>query len=134
MRERAKEEKNQRTRDEAAADVHAKIAELPEPDRARAQRLHELITAAAPELAPRTYYGMPAYTRNGKVVVFFKPARSSSPLRDPRLRAGGASRRRLDVAHLVRADGADKGRRAADRRPREAGRELSAPRDEGNDR
>ena len=74
MRERAKEAKAQQSLAEAAAEVVAKIAELPEPDRSMAQRLHQLITAAAPQLDPRTYYGMPAYARNGKVVAFFKPA------------------------------------------------------------
>jgi len=74
MRERAKEAKAQQTLAEAAADVVAKIAELPEPDRGMAQRLHELITTAAPNLDPRTYYGMPAYARDGKVVCFYKPA------------------------------------------------------------
>jgi uncharacterized protein YdhG (YjbR/CyaY superfamily) len=74
MRERAKEAKAQQSLAEAAAEVVAKIAELPEPDRGMAQRIHELITAAAPNLDPRTYYGMPAYARDGKVVVFYKPA------------------------------------------------------------
>ena len=74
MRERAKEAKAQQSLAEAAAEVVAKIAELPEPDRAMAQRLHELITTAAPNLDPRTYYGMPAYARDGKVVAFYKPA------------------------------------------------------------
>jgi len=74
MRERAKEAKAQQSLAEAAADVVAKIAELPEPDRGMAQRLHELITTAAPNLDPRTYYGMPAYARDGKVVCFYKPA------------------------------------------------------------
>jgi uncharacterized protein YdhG (YjbR/CyaY superfamily) len=74
MRERAKEAKAQLTAAEGAAEVRAKIAEMSEPDRSIAQRLHELITAAVPELTVRTYYGMPAYARNGKVVAFYKPA------------------------------------------------------------
>jgi uncharacterized protein YdhG (YjbR/CyaY superfamily) len=74
MRERAKEAKAQQSAVEAEAEVRAKIAELPEPDRAIAERLHTLITDAAPELAARTWYGMPAYARNGKIVCFFKPA------------------------------------------------------------
>jgi len=55
-------------------DVLAKIAEMSEPDRALAERLHAVITASAPALSPRTWYGMPAYARDGKVVCFFQPA------------------------------------------------------------
>jgi len=51
-----------------------KIAEMPEPDRALAERLHAIIKASAPELAPTTWYGMPAYARDGKVVCFFQSA------------------------------------------------------------
>jgi uncharacterized protein YdhG (YjbR/CyaY superfamily) len=54
--------------------VLAKIAEMPEPDRAMAERLHALITASAPALSPRTWYGMPAYALDGKVVCFFQSA------------------------------------------------------------
>jgi uncharacterized protein YdhG (YjbR/CyaY superfamily) len=56
------------------SDVLAKIAEMTGPDRALAERLHALITASAPGLAPRTWYGMPAYAKNGKIVCFFQPA------------------------------------------------------------
>ena len=55
-------------------DVLAKIAEMPEPDRALAERLHAIIRANAPALAPKTWYGMPAYARDGKVVCFFQSA------------------------------------------------------------
>jgi uncharacterized protein YdhG (YjbR/CyaY superfamily) len=56
-------------------DVLATIAAMPEPDRAMAERLHEIIKASAPELSPKTWYGMPAYaTRDGKVVCFFQSA------------------------------------------------------------
>ena len=55
-------------------DLLAKIAEMTGPDRALAERLHALITASAPGLAPRTWYGMPAYARDGKIVCFFQPA------------------------------------------------------------
>ena len=80
MQERAKEVKAASRRgprankadDEAA--VLAKIAELPEPDRALAERLHAIITASAPVLAPKLWYGMPAYARDGKVVCFFQAA------------------------------------------------------------
>jgi uncharacterized protein YdhG (YjbR/CyaY superfamily) len=54
--------------------VLAKIAEMPKADRAMAKRLHTIIKANAPELAPRTWYGMPAYARNGKVVCYFRDA------------------------------------------------------------
>jgi len=55
-------------------DVLAKIAAMPEPDRTMATRLHAIVMAAAPGLAPRTWYGMPAYARDGKVVCFFQSA------------------------------------------------------------
>jgi hypothetical protein len=55
-------------------DVLAKIAEMPEPDRAMAERLHAIIKASAPALSPRTWYGMPAYAHDGNVVCFFQPA------------------------------------------------------------
>jgi uncharacterized protein YdhG (YjbR/CyaY superfamily) len=73
MKERARELKRSRAAD-GAAEVHAKIAEMPEPDRVIAERLHALITETAPELAPRTWYGMPAYAKDGKVVCFFQSA------------------------------------------------------------
>jgi uncharacterized protein YdhG (YjbR/CyaY superfamily) len=55
-------------------DVLAKIAEMPEPERAMARRLHEIIKASAPALSPKTWYGMPAYAKDGKVVCFFQSA------------------------------------------------------------
>jgi uncharacterized protein YdhG (YjbR/CyaY superfamily) len=70
MRERAREAK----RGSAEIDVLEKIAEMAEPDRAMAERLHALIKASAPDLSPRTWYGMPAYAKGGEVVVFFQPA------------------------------------------------------------
>ncbi len=60
------------SKEEGEADVLAKIAEMAEPDRAIAQRLHALIAEAAPELTPRTWYGMPAYAKDGKVLCFFQ--------------------------------------------------------------
>ena len=77
MRERSKELKAVARRGGKAdgeSDVLAKIAEMPEPDRAMAERLHALITASAPALAPRTWYGMPAYAKDGNVVCFFQSA------------------------------------------------------------
>jgi uncharacterized protein YdhG (YjbR/CyaY superfamily) len=56
------------------SDVLAKIAEMPEADRVKAERLHALIKASAPELSPRTWYGMPAYAKDGNVVCFFQSA------------------------------------------------------------
>ena len=52
----------------------AKIAEMPEPDRAMAERLHAIVKASAPSLSPKTWYGMPAYAKDGKVVCFFQSA------------------------------------------------------------
>jgi uncharacterized protein YdhG (YjbR/CyaY superfamily) len=59
---------------DAERDVLAKIAEMPEPDRAMAERLHAIVKASAPALAPKTWYGMPAYAKDGKVVCFFQAA------------------------------------------------------------
>jgi hypothetical protein len=80
MKERAKELKAAARRgpgagkqDEETA-VLAKIAEMPEPDRAMGERLHALIKASAPALSPRLWYGMPAYAKDGKVVCFFQSA------------------------------------------------------------
>jgi uncharacterized protein YdhG (YjbR/CyaY superfamily) len=56
------------------SDVLAKIAEMKGPDRAMAKRIHEIVKASAPDLSPRTWYGMPAYARDGKVVCFFQSA------------------------------------------------------------
>ena len=78
MKERAKELKAEARADQDKADgegaVLAKIDEMPEPDRAMAKRLHAVIKASAPALSPRTWYGMPAYARDGKVVCFFQSA------------------------------------------------------------
>jgi uncharacterized protein YdhG (YjbR/CyaY superfamily) len=75
MRERAKEVKAAASRAEAEKDVLAKIAEMEESDRVMAERLHALIKSSAPELSPRTWYGMPAYAKDGNVVCFFQDAR-----------------------------------------------------------
>src|SRR5450756_1157782 len=80
MKERAQELKAAGRRGPRAdkadgeSDVRAKIAEMPEPDRAMAERLHAIIKASAPALSPRTWYGMPAYARDGNVVCFFQSA------------------------------------------------------------
>ena len=78
MKERAKELKAEaranKDRAEGESEVLAKIAELPEPERAMANRLHEIIKASAPALSPKTWYGMPAYAKDGKIVCFFQSA------------------------------------------------------------
>lgn len=70
MKERARELKASKA--DGESDVLAKIAEMPEADRSIAERLHGLIKSTAPGLAPKTWYGMPAYARDGKVVCFFQ--------------------------------------------------------------
>jgi uncharacterized protein YdhG (YjbR/CyaY superfamily) len=80
MRERAQELKAAARRGPRAGkadgerDVLAKITEMPGPDRAMAERLHALVKASAPALSPKTWYGMPAYAKDGKVVCFFQSA------------------------------------------------------------
>jgi uncharacterized protein YdhG (YjbR/CyaY superfamily) len=76
MKERAHELKAAARADKADGEsaVLAKIAEMPEPDRAMAKRLHAIIKASAPALSPKTWYGMPAYAKDGKVVCFFQSA------------------------------------------------------------
>jgi uncharacterized protein YdhG (YjbR/CyaY superfamily) len=73
MKETLNERRRARSGDaDGEADVFAKIAEMPESDRVMAERIHALIRATAPTLSPRTWYGMPAYTKDGKVVCFFQ--------------------------------------------------------------
>ena len=80
MQESARERKTASRRDpdkdraEGERDVLAKIADMPEADRVMAERLHALVTATAPYLVPKTYYGMPAYAKDGKVICFFQAA------------------------------------------------------------
>jgi uncharacterized protein YdhG (YjbR/CyaY superfamily) len=74
MKERAQELKAEARRADGESALLAKIAEMPRPDRAMATRLHELIKASAPALSPKTWYGMPAYAKEGKVVCYFTPA------------------------------------------------------------
>ena len=79
MRERAKElkaeERVNKKRAEGESDLLAKIAEMQEPDRAMAQRLHEIVKASAPALSPKTWYEMPAYAdKDGKIVCYFQSA------------------------------------------------------------
>jgi hypothetical protein len=74
IKERAKEQKAASTKADAAADLLAKIADMAAPDRAMAARLHAVITTSAPALSPKTWYGMPAYAKDDKIVCFFQPA------------------------------------------------------------
>jgi uncharacterized protein YdhG (YjbR/CyaY superfamily) len=74
MKERAQELKAEARKADGESAVLTKIAEMPGPDRAMAERLHALIKASAPTLAPKTWYGMPAYAKDGKVVCFFQSA------------------------------------------------------------
>jgi uncharacterized protein YdhG (YjbR/CyaY superfamily) len=76
MKERARELKAEARGDKADGEsaVLAKIAEMPEPDRAMARRLHALIKTSAPALSPKTWYGMPAYAKDGKAVCYFQSA------------------------------------------------------------
>ena len=74
MKERAKELKAEARRADGESAVLAKIAEMGESDRAMAERLHAIIMASAPALSPKTWYGMPAYAKDGKVVCYFQSA------------------------------------------------------------
>jgi uncharacterized protein YdhG (YjbR/CyaY superfamily) len=78
MKERARELKAEarlgKQKADGERDVLEKIAEMPKADRTMATRIHEIVKATAPELSPKTWYGMPAYARDGKVVCYFTPA------------------------------------------------------------
>ncbi|HEV7125992.1 MAG TPA: DUF1801 domain-containing protein [Ktedonobacterales bacterium] len=74
MRQRAHEQKAGADKADGEREVLAKIAEMAAPDRAMAERLHAIIMASAPALSSKTWYGMPAYARDGKIVCFFQPA------------------------------------------------------------
>jgi uncharacterized protein YdhG (YjbR/CyaY superfamily) len=74
MRSRLQELKASEDREAGERDLTAKLADMPEPDRAMGQRFHELMSKNFPEMAPKTYYGMPAYAKDGKTIVWFKAA------------------------------------------------------------
>ena len=74
MKERVRELKAEKNKAEWESELLAKIAEMQEPDRVMAERIHAIVTAAAPSLSPKTWYGMPAYAKDGKVVCFFQSA------------------------------------------------------------
>jgi uncharacterized protein YdhG (YjbR/CyaY superfamily) len=98
MRERSQEVKaaGRRGKEDGEIEVRAKISEMPETDRAMAERLHAIITTSAPVLAPRTWYGMPAYAKDGKVVCFFQSAQ--------KFKSRYATLGFSDVAHLDDGD------------------------------
>src|SRR6185312_8229385 len=73
-RERVRELKANASREEGERDLLEKIAAMSAPDRAMAERLHAIITASAPDLAPKTWYGQPAYAKDDKIICFFQPA------------------------------------------------------------
>jgi uncharacterized protein YdhG (YjbR/CyaY superfamily) len=103
MKERAQELKADARRGPRAGkadgeqEVLAKIAEMPEPDRAKAERLHAIIKASAPELSPRTWYGMPAYAKDGKVVCFFQ---SAQKFKTRYATLGFSDKANLDEGHM----------------------------------
>jgi uncharacterized protein YdhG (YjbR/CyaY superfamily) len=74
MKEHAKEMKAAAGKADQESEVLAKIAEMPESDRVMAERIHAVVKASAPDLSPKTWYGMPAYAKDGKVVCFFQAA------------------------------------------------------------
>jgi uncharacterized protein YdhG (YjbR/CyaY superfamily) len=74
MKERSRELKAEADKADGERALLAKLAEMPEPDRAMGERLHAIVKASAPDLTPKTWYGMPAYAKDGKVVCFFTPA------------------------------------------------------------
>jgi len=74
MKERAQELKAEARKADGESALLAKVAEMPEPDRAMAKRLHSIVKASAPDLSPKTWYGMPAYAKDGKVLCYFQSA------------------------------------------------------------
>lgn len=131
MKEHAKEQKKaarRASREEKAAeavrDVLAKIAEMRNADRVMAERVHAVITANAPSLAPKLWYGMPAYALDGKVVCFFQSAEKFKPATPRSVQRPGEAGRRRDVGVRIRPDRGDARGGGADRRTREAGGEL----------
>ena len=132
MKDRVKEVKAAADKADGESDVLAKIAEMPKRDRAMAERLHAIIKASATTLRPRTWYGMPAYAKDGNVVLLLpKRAEVQDEVRDVRLQRPGAPRRRHPVADRLRSDEVDRRRRGKDRRAREESGELRTELDTG---
>jgi uncharacterized protein YdhG (YjbR/CyaY superfamily) len=99
MKERAQELRAEagRGKTDGESDVLAKIAEMPEPDRVMAERLHAIIKASAPTLSPKTWYGMPAYAKDDKVVCFFRAAQK---FKDRYATFGFNDKANLDEGHM----------------------------------
>ena len=105
-------------------DVLEKISEMDSTDRVMAERIHAIVTASAPDLTPRTWYGMPAYAKDGTIVCHFR-AEVQDEVPDARLQRQGEPRRRHRVAGRLRPDQADQGRRGQDRGIGQEGGELT---------
>jgi uncharacterized protein YdhG (YjbR/CyaY superfamily) len=97
MKERAQELKAAKNKAEGEGDVLAKIAEMSGPDRALAKRVHALVKASAPALSPKTWYGMPAYAKEGKVVCFFQ---SADKFKSRYATLGFSDQANLDEGHM----------------------------------
>ena len=97
MKERAKELKAEVANADGESAVLAKIAEMQEPDRAMGERLHAIIKASAPVLSPKLWYGMPGYTKDGKVVCFF---RSGQKFKERYMTLGFNDVANLDEGHM----------------------------------
>jgi uncharacterized protein YdhG (YjbR/CyaY superfamily) len=99
MKERSREVRREKggAKGDGERDVLAKIAEMPKADRTMAKRIHRLVKQAAPELEPRTWYGMPAYAKDGKVVCFFQ---SSDKFKSRYATFGFSDRAKLDQGEM----------------------------------
>jgi uncharacterized protein YdhG (YjbR/CyaY superfamily) len=113
MKERAKELKANKDKAAEESAVLAKIAEMPASDRAMGERIHAIVTAAAPDLSPRTWYGMPAYAKDGRVVCFF---RSAHKFKTRYATLGFSDKANLDDGNMWPTDFALKKLTAADER------------------
>ena len=111
MKERAQELKAAKNREEAERDVLAKIAEMPPADRVLAERIHAIVKDAAPDLSPRTWYGMPAYAKDDKIVCFYK---SAHKFKSRYATLGFSDKANLDDGHMWPTDFALKELTAAD--------------------
>jgi uncharacterized protein YdhG (YjbR/CyaY superfamily) len=112
-------------RAEGERDLQASIAKMPEPDRSMAERIHGIVMAAVPDLAPKTYYGMPAYAKDGNVICWFKNA---SKFKTRYATFEFSDKANLDEGAMwpttYALTGVDGRRRGKDRRPSEEGGEL----------
>ncbi len=108
MKERVKELKAEGLRADGEKDVLAKIAEMPESDRIMGERIHAIMKATAPDLVPRTWYGMPAYTKDGNVLCFFRSAQKfGTRYATLGLQRQSETRRGQHVADRLRAEEVD---------------------------